>query len=45
MNKTGRMATEEEVAKASVFLASPTATCIAGTTLVVDGAMTNRVQC
>ena len=44
MNKTGRMATAEEVANASVFLASPIATFITGTNLVVDGALTNRVQ-
>jgi 3-oxoacyl-[acyl-carrier protein] reductase len=44
LNKTGRMATPEEVATASVFLASPIATFITGTNLVVDGALTNRVQ-
>ena len=44
MNKTGRMATAEEVANASVFLASPIATFITGTNLVVDGALINRVQ-
>ena len=44
MNKTGRMATAAEVANASVFLASPIATFITGTNLVVDGALTNRVQ-
>ena len=44
MNKTGRMATAEEVANASVFLASPIASFITGTNLVVDGALTNRVQ-
>ncbi len=44
LNKTGRMATAEEVANASVFLASPVATFITGTNLVVDGALTNRVQ-
>lgn len=44
LNKTGRMATAEEVATASVFLASPIATFITGTNLVVDGALTNRVQ-
>ena len=44
LNKTGRMATAEEVANASVFLASPIATFITGTNLVVDGALTNRVQ-
>ena len=44
LNKTGRMATAEEVATASVFLASPIATFITGANLVVDGALTNRVQ-
>jgi NAD(P)-dependent dehydrogenase (short-subunit alcohol dehydrogenase family) len=44
LNKTGRMATPQEVATASVFLASPVATFITGTNLVVDGALTNRVQ-
>ena len=44
MNKTGRMATAEEVANACVFLASPIATFITGTNLVVDGTLTNRVQ-
>jgi 3-oxoacyl-[acyl-carrier protein] reductase len=32
------------VATASVFLASPVATFITGTNLLVDGALTNRVQ-
>ncbi|MDP6476183.1 MAG: SDR family oxidoreductase [Alphaproteobacteria bacterium] len=44
LNKMGRMATAEEVANASVFLASPIATFITGTNLVVDGTFTNRVQ-
>lgn len=44
MNKTGRMATAEEVANATVFLASPRATFITGTNLKVDGALTNGVQ-
>ncbi len=44
LNKTGRMATAEEVATATVFLASPIATFITGTNLVVDGTLTNRVQ-
>ena len=44
MNKTGRMATAEEVATAAVFLASPIATFITGTNLLVDGALTNKVQ-
>ncbi len=44
LNKTGRMATAEEVANASVFLAAPIATFITGTNIIVDGALTNRVQ-
>jgi 3-oxoacyl-[acyl-carrier protein] reductase len=44
LNKTGRMATPQEVATATVFLASPVATFITGTNLLVDGALTNRVQ-
>jgi len=44
LNKTGRMATAEEVAAAVVFLASPVASFITGTNIIVDGALTNRVQ-
>ena len=44
LDKTGRMATPQEVATAVVFLASPVATFITGTNLLVDGALTNRVQ-
>jgi 3-oxoacyl-[acyl-carrier protein] reductase len=40
----GRMATAEEVANAAVFLTSPRASFITGANLVVDGALTNRVQ-
>lgn len=43
-NKTGRMATAEEVATAAVFLASPVSSFTTGTNLTVDGALTNRVQ-
>ncbi|MSO73713.1 MAG: SDR family oxidoreductase [Alphaproteobacteria bacterium] len=43
MNKMGRMATAEEVANAVTFLASPRASFITGTNLLVDGALTNRV--
>ncbi|MBM3482342.1 MAG: SDR family oxidoreductase [Alphaproteobacteria bacterium] len=42
-NKTGRMATAEEVANGAVFLASPRASFITGTNLVIDGCVTNRV--
>ncbi len=44
LNKTGRMATAEEVATAAVFLASPISSFTSGTNLTVDGALTNRVQ-
>jgi 3-oxoacyl-[acyl-carrier protein] reductase len=44
LNPTGRMGTPEEVASAVVFLASPRASFITGTNLVVDGALTQRVQ-
>ncbi len=44
LNKTGRMATAEEVANAAVFLASPRASFITGTNIKVDGALTNGVQ-
>jgi len=44
LNPTGRMATPEEVARAVTFLASPAATFISGTNLVVDGALTRGVQ-
>ena len=44
LNKTGRMATPQEIANGAVFLASPIATFITGTNLVIDGALTNRVQ-
>jgi NAD(P)-dependent dehydrogenase (short-subunit alcohol dehydrogenase family) len=44
MNPTGRMGTAEEVAAAVVFLASPVASRISGTNVVVDGALTKGVQ-
>ncbi|HYM04629.1 MAG TPA: SDR family NAD(P)-dependent oxidoreductase [Stellaceae bacterium] len=43
-NPTGRMGTPEEVANAVAFLASPRASFISGTNLIVDGALTQRVQ-
>jgi 3-oxoacyl-[acyl-carrier protein] reductase len=44
LNPTGRMATAKEVANAVVFLSSAAASFIAGTNLVVDGALTRGVQ-
>jgi len=43
LNPTGRMAAPEEIARGAVFLASPAASFITGTNLVIDGALTKRV--
>jgi NAD(P)-dependent dehydrogenase (short-subunit alcohol dehydrogenase family) len=43
LNPTGRMGTAEEVAAAVVFLASPVASRVSGTNLIVDGALTKAV--
>ena len=43
-NPFGRMGSPEEVARAAVFLASPAASFISGTNLIVDGALTQRIQ-
>ena len=44
LNPTGHMGTPDEVADAVVFLASPRASRISGTNLVVDGALTRGIQ-
>jgi 3-oxoacyl-[acyl-carrier protein] reductase len=44
LNPTGRLGTPEETAYAVVVLASPRASRISGTNLVVDGALTRGVQ-
>ena len=43
-NPMGRMATPEEVARATVFLASPVASFTTGTSLLIDGGLTKGVQ-
>lgn len=44
LNPTGRMGTPQEMANAAVFLASPAASFVTGTNMVVDGALTRGVQ-
>ncbi|MFJ4145566.1 SDR family NAD(P)-dependent oxidoreductase [Pseudomonas sp. NPDC089734] len=43
-NPMGRMATPKEVATATAFLASPAASFITGTNLLIDGGLTQSVQ-
>ena len=44
LNPTGRMGRPEEIAYGVIMLASPRASFITGTHLVVDGALTRGVQ-
>lgn len=43
LNPTGRMDTPQEVAAGVVFLASPVASRISGSNLIIDGALTRAV--
>jgi 3-oxoacyl-[acyl-carrier protein] reductase len=43
-NPMGRMGTPQEIANAAVFLASPVSSFTTGANLIVDGAMTSRVN-
>jgi len=44
MNPMGRMGTPQEVANAVAFVASPCASFVTGANIMVDGALTRRVQ-
>jgi 3-oxoacyl-[acyl-carrier protein] reductase len=43
-NPMGRMAVPQDVANAVVFLTSPCASFVSGINMIVDGAMTDRVN-
>jgi 3-oxoacyl-[acyl-carrier protein] reductase len=43
-NPTSRMATPQEIASAAVFQASPVSSFTTGSNLIVDGAISNRVN-
>jgi 3-oxoacyl-[acyl-carrier protein] reductase len=43
LNPTGRMGTAQEVAAGVIFLASPMASRVSGTNLIIDGALTKAV--
>lgn len=44
LNPTGRMGKPEEIARGTVFLASPASSFTMGTNLVIDGSLTRGVQ-
>jgi 3-oxoacyl-[acyl-carrier protein] reductase len=44
LNPTGRMGAPDEIARGVAFLASPAASFVTGTNLVIDGALTRGVQ-